>query len=48
MLFDPTGRHLLRLLYDNRPVGPDPVLDAAGARLVPLEEMKRAAPRPTR
>jgi hypothetical protein len=45
MLFDPTGRRLLRLLYDNRPPGPDPVLDEAAARLVPLEEMKRATPR---
>jgi hypothetical protein len=37
MLFDPTGRRLLRLLYDNRPPGPDPVLDAAASQLIPLE-----------
>jgi hypothetical protein len=48
MLFDPTGKHLMRLLYDNRPTGPDPVLDEATARLVPVEKMKRAAPRPVR
>lgn len=48
MLFDPTGRHLLRLLYDNRPTGLDPVLDEAAVRLVPLEKMKRATPRPIR
>lgn len=45
LLFDSTGRHLLRLLYDNRPAEPDPVLDEATARLVPLERMKRATPR---
>lgn len=48
MLFDSTGRHLLRLLYDNRHTGLDPVLDEAAARLVPLEKMKRATPRPIR
>ncbi|MEV0430403.1 hypothetical protein [Micromonospora sp. NPDC050495] len=48
MLFDPTGRDLQRLLYDNRPTGPDPVLDQAAMRLVPLQEMKRATPRPIR
>lgn len=48
MLFDPAGRHLLSLLYDNRPPGPDPVLDQAAVRLVPLEKMKRATPRPIR
>jgi len=43
MLFDPTGKHLLRLLYDNRPVGPDPQLDKEVLRLglVPIEEMSR-------
>jgi hypothetical protein len=48
MLFDPSGKHLLRLLYDNRPTGPDPVLDEAAAHLVPLERMKPATPRPIR
>ena len=48
MLFDPSGKHLLRLLYDNRPTGPDPVLDEAAAHLVPLEKMKPATPRPIR
>jgi hypothetical protein len=44
MLFDPTGKHLLRLLYDNRPTGPDPELDNEVVRLglVPLEDMPRA------
>ncbi len=41
MLFDPTGKHLRRLLYDNRPMGPDPALDEAAVRLVPIEKMKR-------
>jgi hypothetical protein len=43
MLFDPTGKHLLRLLYDNRPTGPDPELDNEVVRLglVPIEEMPR-------
>jgi hypothetical protein len=44
MFFDPTGKHLRRLLYDNRPVGPDPALDEAATRLVPLEKMRRGAP----
>ncbi|MDQ3579275.1 MAG: hypothetical protein M3443_17125, partial [Actinomycetota bacterium] len=48
MLFNPTGKKLLRLLYDNRPTGPDPVLDEAAARLVPLEKMKRTTPKPIR
>ncbi|MEV6522635.1 hypothetical protein AB0M43_11875 [Longispora sp. NPDC051575] len=48
MLFDPTGTKLLRLLYDNRPIGTDPVLDKAVANLVPLEKMKRASSRPIR
>lgn len=48
MLFDPTGRHLLRLLYDNRLPGPDPELDEAAAHLVPLERMEQATPRPIR
>jgi hypothetical protein len=48
LLFDPTGKRLLRLLYDNQPVGPDPVLDEAAARLVPLQQMNRATPRPIR
>jgi hypothetical protein len=48
MLFDPTGRHLLRLLYDNRRTGPDPALDEAAARLIPLEKMKQDTPRPIR
>jgi hypothetical protein len=48
MLFDPAGRRLLRLLYDNRPPVADPVLEEAAARLVPLEQMKRATPRPVR
>lgn len=46
MLFDPTGRDLLRLLYDNRPTRPDPVLDEAAALLVPPQKMKRATLRP--
>lgn len=43
MLFDPTGKHLLRLLYDNRRAGPDPELDSEVARLglVPIEKMPR-------
>jgi hypothetical protein len=43
MLFDPTGKRLLRLLYDNRPIGPDPQLDKEVLRLglVPIEEMSR-------
>jgi hypothetical protein len=48
MLFDPTGRRLLRLLYDNRPTAPDPALDEATARLVPPEKMKRGTLRPVR
>jgi hypothetical protein len=48
MLFDPTGRRLLRLLYDNRPSEIDPALDEAASRLVPLEQMKRATPKPIR
>jgi hypothetical protein len=48
MLFDSTGKHMLRLLYDNRSPGPDPALDEAAACLVPLEAMKRATPRPIR
>ena len=41
MLFDPTGRRLLGFLYDNRPAGPDPALDAdvISFGLVPVEEM---------
>jgi hypothetical protein len=41
MLFDPTGRRLLRFLYDNRPAGPHPALDAdvISFGLVPVEEM---------
>jgi hypothetical protein len=44
MLFDPTGKHLLRLLYDNQPTGPDPELDNEVVRLglVPIEDMPRA------
>jgi hypothetical protein len=44
MLFDPTGKHLLRLLYDNRPTGPNPELDNEVVRLglVPIEDMPRA------
>ncbi|MEU8087884.1 hypothetical protein AB0B57_30255 [Micromonospora sp. NPDC049101] len=34
LLFDPTGRHLTRLLFDNRLPGPDSLLDQAAARLV--------------
>jgi hypothetical protein len=43
MLFDPAGKHLLRLLYDNRSAGPDPELDKEVVRLglVPIEEMPR-------
>ena len=43
MMFDPTGKHLLRLLYDNRPTAPDPELDNEVVRLglVPIEEMPR-------
>jgi hypothetical protein len=43
MLFDPTGKHLLRLLYDNQQAGPDPELDNEVVRLglVPIEEMSR-------
>ncbi|NRQ33926.1 hypothetical protein HII36_19020 [Nonomuraea sp. NN258] len=48
MLFDASGKHLLRLLYDNRPPQPDPVLEKAAARLVPLERMARTMPRPMR
>ncbi len=48
MLFDPTGRHLLRLLHDDRPPEPNPMLDKAAARLVPPERMKQATPRPIR
>lgn len=48
MIFDPAGRRLVRLLYDNDPVGFDPVLDSAAAYLVPLEEMTKATPRPIR
>lgn len=44
MLFDPTGQNLLRLIYNNQPLGPDPSLDAA-AGLVPLDKMKRATSR---
>jgi len=44
MVFDPTGTRLLRLLYDNRPAGPNPALDEAAKRLRPLAEMKRMAP----
>jgi hypothetical protein len=44
MIFDPTGKRLLRLLYDNRPPGPDPALDADLAHLVPLEKMRPAIP----
>lgn len=43
MIFDPTGKHLLQLLYDNQPTGPDPQLDNDVARLglVPIEQMTR-------
>jgi hypothetical protein len=43
MMFDPTGKHLLRLLYDNRPVGENHELDKDVERfgLVPIEEMTR-------
>jgi hypothetical protein len=43
MLFDPAGKHLLRLLYDNRQAGSDPELDDEVVRLglVPIEEMPR-------
>lgn len=43
MIFDPTGKHLLRLLYDNQPTAPDPELDKDVARLglVPIEQMTR-------
>jgi hypothetical protein len=44
LLFDPAGKHLLRLLYDNRPPGPDSALDEAAAKLPALENMERAAP----
>jgi hypothetical protein len=48
MLFDPTGKKLLWLIYNNLPPTEDPVLDAAAARLVPLENMQRATPGPVR
>jgi hypothetical protein len=48
MIFDPTGTRLLRLLYDNRPAGPDPVLDEAAKRLRPLAEMKLSTPQRAR
>jgi hypothetical protein len=48
MLFDPTGKHLLRLLYDNRPPVPDTEVDESAAHLVPLQEMKRGRPQPIR
>jgi hypothetical protein len=48
MLFGPTGKHLLRLLYYNRPAGPDPLLDEAAAKLVPPEKMQRPISRPAR
>ena len=46
MLFDPAGKHLLRLLYDSRQAGPDPELDSEVARLglVPIDEMPRLRP----
>jgi hypothetical protein len=46
MLFDASGGQLLQLLFDNREVEPDPELDRAASRLVPLEGMKATAPRP--
>jgi hypothetical protein len=48
MVFDSTGQHLRRLLYDNRPPGPHPVLDEAASRLVPLDKVKRPTPPPIR
>lgn len=47
MLFDRTGKNLLQIFYDNRQVGPDPVLDEAASRLLPVEKMRRSIP-PTR
>jgi hypothetical protein len=43
MLFDPSGKHLLQLLYDNRPTGPNPELDNEAVRLglVSIEDMSR-------
>ena len=45
MLFDPAGKRLARLLYDNLPAEPDEELDKAVARLVPLEKMRYSATR---
>ncbi len=44
MIFDPTGKYLRRLLYDNRNIGPDLELDDAAAQLMPLEKMKKESP----
>jgi hypothetical protein len=43
MLFDPTRKQLLQLLYDNRSAGPNPELDNEIARLglVPIADMLR-------
>ncbi|KOX21554.1 hypothetical protein ADK67_26595 [Saccharothrix sp. NRRL B-16348] len=46
MLFKPAGNRLLRVIYDNRPLGANADLDAAATDLVPLEEMERAVPKP--
>jgi hypothetical protein len=37
MLFDSRGATLLKLLFDNRDVGPDPDLDLAASTLFPLD-----------
>lgn len=41
MIFDPSGDHLLDLLYDNRELGPDPELDEVAAGLFPLDTRHR-------
>ena len=45
MLFDSSGRELLQLQFDDREPGPDSVLDAAAARLLPPTASRRV---PTR
>jgi hypothetical protein len=46
MLFDPTGKQLVRLLFDNQPARSDPSLDESASHLLPLTEMRRTiAPR---